>query len=52
MSDTFFWRSDTGDANVAWLPTFPAGLLEVEWAGNFHVSFLLAISTVLIIIDW
>ena len=37
---------------MARLPTFPAGFLEVEWADDFHVSFLVAIGAVLMIIDW
>ena len=51
-SDSLFWRSATGDNVVARLPTFPAGFLEVEWAHDFHVSLLIAISTVPMIIDW
>ena len=37
---------------MARLPTFPAGCLKVEWAHDFHVAFLVAISAVLMIIDW
>ena len=37
---------------MARLPTFAAGFLEVEWAADFHVSFLVAIGAVLMIIDW
>ena len=37
---------------MARLPTLPAGFFEVEWAHDFHVSFLVAISAVLMIIDW
>ena len=51
-TDSFFGRSATGDDVVAWLPTFPAGCLEVEWAHDFHVCFLVAISAVLMIVDW
>ena len=51
-SDSSFGRSATGDDVVVSLATFPAGFLEVEWAHDFHLSFLVAISAVLIIIDW
>ena len=51
-SDSFFGRSATGDDVMARLPTFPAGFLEVECAHDFHLSFLVAISAVLMIIDW
>ena len=50
-SDSVFGRSATGNDIVARLPTFPAGFLEVEWADDFHVSFLVVISAVLMIID-
>ena len=51
-SDSFCGRSPTGDDVVARLPTIPAGYLEVECAHDFHVCFLVAISAVLMIIDW
>ena len=51
-SDSFFGSSPTGDDFVARLPTFPAGFLVVEWAYDFHVSFLVAVSAVLMVIDW
>ena len=51
-SDSFFRRSATGDDIVARLPTFSAGFLDVECAHDFNVSFLDAISAVLISIDW
>ena len=51
-SDSFFGRSATGDDIGARLPTFPAGFLDVEWADDFHLPFLIAISVVLMIIDW
>ena len=51
-SDSYCERSATGDDIVHRLPTFPAGFLEVEWAHDFHVLFLFAISAVLMIIDW
>ena len=52
MSDSLFVRSATGDDVVARLPTFAAGFLEVEWAHDLHVSFLVAISAVLMIMNW
>ena len=51
-SDSFLGRSATGDDVVARLPTFPADVLEVEWAHDVHVWFLVAISAVRMIIDW
>ena len=51
-SDSFFGRSARGDDIVARLPTLPAGFVQVEWAYDFHVSLLVAISAVLMIIDW
>ena len=51
-SDSYCGRSATGDDIVRRLTTFPAGFLEVEWAHDFHVSFLVAISAVLMIINW
>ena len=45
-------RSTIGDDIVARLHAFPAGFLDVEWAHDFHVFFVLAISAVLMIIDW
>ena len=51
-SDSFFARSAPGDDIVVSLPTCPTGFLEVEWAHDFHVSILIAISAVRMIIDW
>ena len=51
-SDSFFERSATGDDVVARLPTFATGFLEVEWAHDLHVCFLVTISAVRMIIDW
>ena len=50
-SDSFFGRSATHGDIVARLPTFSAGFLDVEWAHNFHMSLLVAVGTVLMIID-
>ena len=50
-SDCFLVGSATGDDVVDRLSTFSAGFLKVEWVHYFHVSLLVAVGTVLIIID-